>query len=207
MRIVCFSDTHKKHRDVVLPDGDVLVFAGDMCGRGGIQSVRRFNEWLGEQPHHHKIVVAGNHDRPFENFPYREMINEISNAVYLEDCRYDIDGLVFYGSPWQPEFCNWAFNLPRGEPLRSRWRHISDHTDVLITHGPPANVMDECDDGQRVGCMDLSERIDELDLKLHVFGHIHHSYGVEKIGATTYVNACVCDEDYVVSNPPIVIDL
>ena len=47
------------------------------------------------------------------------------------------DNVRIYGSPWQPEFYNWAFNLPRnGEEMKARWDAIPDNTDILITHGP-----------------------------------------------------------------------
>ena len=40
---------------------------------------------------------------------------ELTNCIYLEDSSIQIYGLKIYGTPWQPEFCGWAFNLPRGQ--------------------------------------------------------------------------------------------
>ncbi len=56
---------------------------------------------------------------------------------YLEDSSITLYGINIYGSPWQPFFCNWAFNLPRGEELASKWSAIPQETDVLLTHGAP----------------------------------------------------------------------
>jgi Icc-related predicted phosphoesterase len=208
MKIVCFSDTHKQHEDVVMPDGDVLVFAGDMCGSGKLKSIIAFNEWLGTLPHKNKIVIAGNHDRSFEG-PSRTVARlEMTNAIYLEDEEVVIDGVKFYGSPYQPEFCSWAFNLPRGELLARKWSFIPDDTNVLITHGPPYSILDENNYGELCGCQDLQSRIHELkDLKLHVFGHIHYSYGIQELFGVKYVNACVCGEDYKPDNKPIVVEI
>jgi len=206
MKIVCISDTHKKHRELDLPEGDVLVFAGDMSGRGSLKSVRKFNRWLGEQPHQHKIVIAGNHDWAFQKqgLIARE---EMTNAIYLEDTETVIDGVKFYGSPWQPEFCGWAFNLPRGELLKRRWEAIPDDTNVLITHSPPAGIADwSIYDDEHCGCEYLRTRVEQLDdMKLHVFGHIHHGYGMYGDSKMVYVNASSCDEGYNIVNPPIVV--
>ncbi len=34
MRIVCISDTHSMHREIVVPDGDMLIHAGDLTMKG-----------------------------------------------------------------------------------------------------------------------------------------------------------------------------
>ena len=59
---------------------------------------------------------------------------------YLEDSGVEIAGTRWWGSPWQPEFNSWAFNLPRGEPLSEKWALIPDDVDVLVTHSPPAMI-------------------------------------------------------------------
>lgn len=210
MRFVCLSDTHKLHEKVQVPDGDVLVFAGDMCGRGGIESVRRFRDWFLSHPHSTKIVVAGNHDFAFEsNYDEaKQLFTSYSGVYYLQDASIMVNRFLIYGSPWQPEFFNWAFNLPRGELLRQKWENISSETDILITHGPPFGIMDRNEYGDSCGCKDLSHRISELkDLKLHIFGHIHEGYGIEKKGKVTYVNASVCNERYQPINKVQVIEV
>lgn len=203
MRIVCLSDTHTLHDQVEVPDGDVLIHAGDLCNRGTQGEVKKFVKWLGTLPHKHKVFIAGNHDWPFyKHRRYAEMW--VKHGEYLNDRQIVIEGLKIWGSPWQPEFCNWAFNLPRGPRLASVWQRIPDDTDILITHTPPAGILDRDD---RLGCEDLARRIEQLSLKLHVFGHVHVAHGKERIGDTWYVNACICDQDYEPTQPPIVIDL
>ena len=107
-------------------------------------------------------------------------------------------------------FFNWAFNLDRGEALAERWAQIPDDTDILITHGPPAGILDRIttpDGTIRPGCEALADRVARLPLKLHVFGHIHEDHGLEQIGSCLYVNASTCTGRYKPVNPPIVIEL
>lgn len=207
MRLICISDTHNQHARLRIPDGDVLIHAGDMCRHGDMQEVAAFGAWFGSLPHKHKIVIAGNHDFAFQRQDALARKFLPDGVCYLRDSGTEIEGVKFYGSPWQPWFCNWAFNLPRGPELAEKWSRIPNDTDVLITHGPPADILDAMETGEHLGCKDLYERVKALNLKLHVFGHIHEAYGQEQIADTLFVNACVCDENYRLINAPVVVDL
>ena len=68
IRIVCISDTHSltSHLKRTIPDGDILIHAGDFTRCGHLQEVREFNTWLGTLPHKDKIVIAGNHELSFD---------------------------------------------------------------------------------------------------------------------------------------------
>lgn len=81
---------------------------------------------------------------------------------------------------WQPEFCDWAFNLKRGDPLRAVWKKIPTDTDILMTHGPPIGHGDLTTHGNRTGCVDLFMEIHKrIKPKYHIFGHIHVRTTVE----------------------------
>lgn len=211
MRLVCFSDTHKLHQQVLIPNGDILIYAGDMCGRGSEKSACKFITWLSNKPHKHKVIIAGNHDRCFELPNTKQILKQVAkenNVIYLEHEPVIINGLNFFGSPYQPEFCNWAFNVPRGERLERLWSQIPDNTDILITHGPPYGILDLVMSGVHVGCSDLRTRINNLpNLKVNIFGHIHFSYGKEIHNDVTYVNASICTEAYEPLNQPWIIDI
>ncbi len=84
---------------------------------------------------------------------------------------------------------------------------IPDDIDVLITHGPPYRILDKVISGERVGCVDLKQAVERIKPKLHIFGHIHESYGILEKEGTTYVNASLCNFNYRPINPPIVVDL
>lgn len=210
MKLVCISDTHSLHRQIPhIPDGDVLIHAGDCLGAGTLDNVADLNDWLGELPHRHKIVIAGNHDWAFQETPEhaRELL---TNAIYLQDSGIEIDGVRFWGSPWTPTFMDWAFMEDRGEPINRHWQRIPDDTDVLITHGPPHGIGDAVDTGfqfESVGCEALLERVRHLRLKAHIFGHIHEGYGESVPGTTRFINASTCDERYRPVNAPVVLDV
>lgn len=205
-RLVLLSDTHGHHPRLRVPDGDVLVHAGDFCSSGKEAQARSFARWLAKQPHPHKVVVAGNHDRCLEiDIGLGDQLFE--GATYLLDREATVAGLRFYGSPWQPEFLSWAFNLPRGEPLRAVWRKIPAGIDVLVTHGPPFGVLDRTYGGQWVGCEELRTAVDRVQPRLHVFGHIHEGAGTHAEGGVLFANAAVCTLAYQPDNPILVVDV
>jgi metallophosphoesterase superfamily enzyme len=175
---------------------DVLVCAGDICSRGREDEIRIFDRFLEALPHRHKLVVAGNPDRCLERLGKEHGQALFNNANYLQDSAIVIDGIRFYGSPWQPEFFQWAFNLPRGKALAEKWALIPGDTDVLITHGPPFGILDLTPEAENVGCHDLSHALKRVRPQLHVFGHIHHSHGIAVQDGTTFINACICNESY-----------
>jgi len=205
MRLVFISDTHGFNRGLELPEGDFLVHAGDLTKKGRPSELQNATDWLRALPHRHKVLIAGNHDFCLETPTpaEREMLRGLS---YLRDESLELDGVLFYGSPWQPWFYNWAFNLPRGEALARVWRQIPGATQVLITHGPPLGILDRTFDGREVGCQDLLERVLEVQPQLHLFGHIHESYGSQQMSNTLYLNGSICDLEYRPKRRPWVVD-
>lgn len=229
IRVVCISDTHGRHHEVdfQVPHGDVLIHAGDFSNTGSKQDTSLFLQWMKRLPHKTKIVIAGNHDITmhedyYENVGYqkfhrqarapdekiRKSVRESPDVIYLEDSGYVIDGYKFWGSPWQPEFCEWAFNLPRGEKCGEKWAMIPSDTDILITHGPALGHGDLCSSGMRAGCVNLLQHIVQRVKPLyHIAGHIHEGYGVTSNGETTFINASTCNFAYKPCNRAVVFDL
>ena len=209
MRIVCISDTHNMHADVEVPEGDLLLHAGDMTGRGTSREIKAFALWFATQPHRHKVLIAGNHDFLFEGSPERaRALVEAPGVTYLEDSETEIEGLKIWGSPWQPWFHDWAFNLERGAQLKKRWAKIPDDVELLITHGPPFGVLDQvARGGHSVGCEELSLRLAELSVGLHLFGHIHEAYGVQRSEeGRLSINASIATLQYQPTQAPVVVD-
>ncbi|XP_038047108.1 metallophosphoesterase MPPED2-like isoform X1 [Patiria miniata] len=233
VRFVCISDTHNQAARLIqtLPAGDVLIHAGDFTNTGRPSEVKRFNEFLGHLPHRHKIVIAGNHEVTFDRqlmteqnshvfMSFATALQEVkqedwkhipallTNCTYLEDAEVNIMGFRIYGSPWQPEFCDWAFNLQRGQPLLDKWNLIPAGIDVLVTHGPPLGHGDLTTSKERAGCVELLTTVQRrVKPKYHIFGHIHEGYGVTTDNKTTFINASICTVNYSPSNKPIVFDL
>ncbi|KAJ7100113.1 Metallo-dependent phosphatase-like protein [Mycena belliarum] len=200
-RFVLLSDTHNATFDP--PAGDVLIHTGDLTQRGTLAELKATVDWLCGLPHPIKIIIAGNHDLAVHREWYdenwqrkRHKVKESAEAivellkgpravtadlVYLQDEEYTFrvhEGgkeWSIYGSPWSPEFYNWAFGYPReaGEALTARF----PHTDILLTHGPPQNILDLTNNDDRAGCAALAARVRVLRPRLHVFGHIHEARG------------------------------
>ncbi|MHC4262653.1 MAG: metallophosphatase domain-containing protein [Planctomycetota bacterium] len=207
VRLVCLSDTHDSHRDLTVPDGDILVHAGDFTKRGREREVREFGEWLAELPHEHKLVVPGNHDFLCERDPEhaRALLGDVH---YLDGTTDAIEaaGLRCWGSPLQPWFHDWAFNRPRGAVLADHWRRAPASLDVLVTHTPPMGCLDRTRHSEAVGCADLARELDRIDPRLHVFGHIHEDRGtLRDSSGRLSVNACNCDLSYRAVHPAVVV--
>jgi Icc-related predicted phosphoesterase len=211
-KLICISDTHSNFPKT--PKGGILIHAGDLTNKGTEEQLRAGLEWLEKQPSAVKILVPGNHDFIFQREPEKARgMCEEHNIVLLMDEEYRAEGLWFWGSPWQPWFHDWAFNLKRGPEIQAKWDRIPQDTDVLITHGPAMGFLDATPRavGDGIGCEDLMRTMLQIQPKLHVFGHVHHSYGVRKgygsLRDTLFVNASLCDENNSCINHPITVHL
>ncbi|TFK91340.1 Metallo-dependent phosphatase [Polyporus arcularius HHB13444] len=188
VRVVCISDTHNTHRaQPALPDGDILIHAGDLTQSGTVEELDDVLAWLAEQPHPHKLFIAGNHDVALASPDIHERIP--SGLTYLEDSAAEVSvrgrTLRVYGSPHTPKQGSWPFQYPRLRPTSfspsSReqaneiWSSIPPATDILITHGPPLAHLDV----NNYGCYALLYAVRHIRPRLHVFGHIHGGRGVE----------------------------
>lgn len=217
MRITFISDTHTKHRQLDLPGGDLLIHAGDIMNSGySAYEITDFCKWFEAQDYDACIFIAGNHDRIFEISPDQASPIFNSHGIdYIQDemleyGRFTDEKVKIYGSPWQPEFYNWAFNLPRrGDELKEKWDKIPSDVDILVTHGPPQGHLDisgpPYNEGD-LGCELLRVRVDQINPKIHVFGHIHGSSGYKYHNGTHFINASVLNERYELVNKPLTAD-
>jgi Icc-related predicted phosphoesterase len=208
VKIVTISDTHSLHQDVSVPEGDVLIHAGDLSREGTLEEVKQFNDWLKGLTHEYKILVPGNHDFCFEDPRRRDRARDLlTEAQCLIDDDLTIEGVRFWGAPWQPKFFDWAFNRERGRSLRKKWSLVPEDVDVLVTHGPPRGIGDRVAQGDRVGCFELRKRVFEVQPDYHVFGHIHEGYGRYAQQGVEFLNASVCDVYREPRNAPLVFTL
>lgn len=235
-KIVCISDTHTYHNYLTapgstnsLPDGDLLIHAGDFSNIGGRDDVKEFIEWLiwiAPRYTHGVVFIAGNHDKSFDpKYNYegynegkpqwlQDILSDLElsdyGVTYLENSSVVYDGIKIWGSPITPWFYGdtWAFNKQRGDEIDEVWKTIPDDTDIIVTHGPAYQYGDfTVNDRTHVGCADLGNRIHEIKPKMHVFGHIHEGFGVIEEEGTAYINASICTERYKPINQPIVWNL
>jgi len=208
MKICIISDTHNKYNQLVMPDADMIIHCGDATSVGYEYEVKNFFKWFSKlKQYKYKIVIAGNHDWFYERTP--QFIREVvpNNVTYLEDSGAEIEGIKFYGTPVQLEFCNWAFNRSE-EKLAKYWEAIPDDTDVVITHSPPFNILDYSPMCGHKGSPSLANEITmRIKPKIHCFGHIHHSHGVVEQDGIKFVNASVLNDSYELVFEPIVVEI
>lgn len=225
MKLDIISDTHLLTTLSDLPGGDILIHAGDALNSGILMDLIDFKSHLMgiADRYKHILFTPGNHDCVFEEDPSlaKQCIEEVPGLILLHERSVEIDGIKFYGTAFQPFFFDWAFNVGKKmgvlnwtdiEKLTEHYSRIPDDTEVLITHCPPYGIRDSIGDpeksGRRTGSPELLDRIANLKkLKLHAFGHIHWSHGMEERNGIKFVNAAMCDEDYNPINPVITVEI
>ena len=186
LSILHLSDTHSQHRQLTkLPDADVIVHSGDFTMAGTEREVFDFTNWFCDLPYRHKIFIAGNHDDCLYG---AELSGLDDNCHYLCNSGINIEGIKFYGVPMFME-----------DDMTRKYKEylsgIPDDTDVLVTHQPPAGILDY--DGHRhYGSLELFEKIQIVCPRLHLFGHIHSAFGTSLSNGTIFSNAALVDELY-----------
>jgi Icc-related predicted phosphoesterase len=213
MIIDCISDLHGSHPK--LEGGDLLIVAGDLTARDEPDQHFRFWLWAANQQYKQVVVIAGNHDGYLQENPNAILVG--AHLSYLCDQYIEFQGLKIWGAPWTPPFFNWHFMLPP-EEIKLKWDMIPEDTDILVTHGPSYGILDNpykipSSKHDRCGCPHLREAVERVKPRLHVFGHIHGSYGTTYLkhqgewepnkAQTICVNAAHMNEDYLPVNAPI----
>ncbi|KAG6037441.1 hypothetical protein E4U41_005083 [Claviceps citrina] len=191
LTVVCLSDTHNTRPPV--PDGDLLLHAGDLTEGGSFQELQDQLDWLSSLPHAHKVLIAGNHDRLLDADFVARFPDKICEEPGASGADLDWHGMTYldhasttvrfangrtlriFGSPRTPLCGTFAFQYP---PIRDVWAGaVPPGTDVLLTHGPPRGYLDL--DGK--GCPHLLREMARTRPALVVFGHIHAGHGVREV--------------------------
>lgn len=231
MTILAISDTHFQHELLnkylhdpkYIENVDVIIHAGD-CGNSknfaiNHNEIINFLEWYSKLNIKHKILVPGNHDTSFE----KKLVNkkDFPDVNILIHEQISIDNIKIFGSPYTPSFGEgWAYNKARHK-IGRYWAQIPEDTDILITHGPPRGILDLTGQGtlhntnewgnkHLLSCGDaaLLTATFNLDLKCHIFGHIHDengifNNGIRVINNTHYINASILSLNSYNINKPI----
>ena len=205
LTIVLISDTHDMHREVEIPNGDLLIHAGDFTMNSmSAEQLNDFNDWLGELPHAFRVVIPGNHDFVVEDPSRRQLI---TNATLLINESIEIMGLKVWGSPTTP-LLGEAFGAVSDTDRAKLYSRIPADTDVLVTHGPPYGILDQSlDSDYHAGCKELLAAVHRVKPMLHIFGHVHAGYGSFSTPDTLFVNAALPGNGFDLSNPPHVFRL
>ena len=199
MQITVISDTHGLHDRIkslnkpfineVDGAGKMIIHAGDITEDGSEAEVQDFLRWFAKLPHQYKLFIGGNHDLFLEQNSMITIGKLIPKGVYwLNNSGLIVAGIRIWGSPVTPYFLGMAFNKKRGEEIKKVWDGVPSLTDILITHGAPAGIMDG-----GFGCEELLERVQEIKPRYHLFGHAHGQSGISKVKETTFINAAMVD--------------
>ena len=218
MKVTAVSDLHG-HLPAVAPC-DLLLLAGDLCPADDHSTFAQmkflagpFADWLEQVPAARVVGVAGNHDFIFERKP--DLVPRTLRWDYLQDGGAEVGGLKVYGTPWQPWFHDWAFNLYE-EELVKKWAKVPDGTDVLVCHGPPFGFGDAAEgpgtSNRRTGSPGLLRRIEEVAPRLVVFGHIHEGRGRWEVRTpggkgVTLANVTLVDRHYRAVHEPMTFEV
>lgn len=223
LRVVHISDTHNNHRQINdieqyidVNSYNILIHSGDFTNYGKEIEVKRFFNWLLELKKFDDIFfIAGNHELTFVNKPtwLLDLLDSLPKHIhYLQDELYSLkiekftNEIKIYGTPWQPTFYNWAFNVDR-HIIKEKWDNIPNDTNILVTHGPPKNVLDLNNFHEAVGCDELRNKINMVNPLLNCFGHIHDSYGKSYIYDTLFTNASMVNYLEKINKKPFIIDI
>lgn len=210
MKLVIISDTHTLHRDIEnIPAGDVLIHCGDICLGLDLFDNRKtiydFCEWMQELDFAFKICIGGNHDNVLQKDQELTKVFDTHGINYLCDDIVTHEGISFYGTPWCTP-CYGAFN-EHEDGIRSKLKKI-DTVDVLVTHSPPLDILDDSSHGRNVGSVAIAQLARSLKPKLHCFGHCHNRGNEEEeIDGIKYMNAAMTSPNRRIWSDPMVFEL
>lgn len=205
VRFVCLSDTHNRHSELEMIQGDILIHAGDFTDTGKYSELESFATWLGSLTIPHKVVIGGNHDLSLDEEFYQQHWKiwhdsyndpKVSISLLKEHCHLlhddcvEIEGFRIYGNPYQPRQPKtrkpMAYGRTRGKELKQIWNHIPKGIDLLVTHTPPAAIGDE---DTHIGDEELLIAVKRINPIVHIFGHCHAGRGVYYANGINFINA------------------
>lgn len=200
--IIAFSDTHNDHDNLKLPSADIAIHAGDACIKGNFTEVKNFLQWYVKQPFKYKIYVPGNHDKKMYTHKDLKDLSKEYGIYVLYDDLITIEGVRIYGN------ATTFTSEDRIEPIsdlwdkkKIAWCNIQKNIDILVTHIPPKGILDQANRGANIGCSFLRKTVENINPKIHIFGHCHEDQGkVFDNGRTKFMNVACKDRSYVTTD-------
>lgn len=219
LKIVHWSDSHGERRK--LPDADLYINTGDnnqdfperyyprqkwlnpYYRTSREREREKQPEWVKRNPYvipregAPVVIVRGNHDfvsfaEQFPDNPVYE-IQPDENPTQME---YELFGLRIGGFRGVGRIDGESMDELTNHDWTERWQYWSRYWDIIVTHTPPARILDKAYGGYRYGCERYAEYLNdrfyetENPPKLCCFGHVHESGGkIETIEGTIFSNA------------------
>ena len=217
LRVVAISDIHG-YFPIIEEPADILLIAGDISPleiqfdkpKMKIWLETEFAYWIKSLPVDRVFLIAGNHDSYLESISKTNILALQQACVKLtylknEVCDYvDSYGQVWtiFGTPYCHIFGNWPF-MRSDKYMTEKFKQIPDEVDIIISHDPPfaagdVDVILEAPQHRfermftHLGNDPLRDRIEKVNYKLLVCGHIHggsHDFNEEwKSVNVSYLN-------------------
>lgn len=177
LKFIAISDTHGCHRQLDLPKGDVLLHAGDVCDQGNKNHIEDFLEWIKDLDFEYKILIRGNHDIDLNNRISLLDFEMPKGVLQLDHSGVEINNIPIWGIPFP---LNWKTRT---------WETIPNNTQILMTHQPPYSILDNPPFAPSIGSKKLLKKVKSVQPKVHLFGHIHASYGKKEVDNILFLNA------------------
>lgn len=153
VRVVVLSDTHGQHRNVSVPDGDLLIHCGDWTkssSKPRVEEYQDFASWLANLPHPRKVVVAGNKEiymdtegcvkhrgKSLEEIEAVQQLLNCEGVTYLCDSGFLYQkselSLRLWGSPWtiRNGSTGKAFQV-EVKQMKEKWEKVTQMHFLLI---------------------------------------------------------------------------
>lgn len=198
LKVAAISDLHGNLPEMIEP-ADILLIAGDTVpldyqfhkpkSKEWFETI--FAEWVRNLPVDKVYLIAGNHDAYFESIKQSNILaltQACRKLTYLKNevsHYYDNYGQLWsiFGTPYCHIFGNWPF-MRSEEYMTEKFAEIPDNVDIIISHDPPfacgdVDVILEAPQHraqrmfEHLGNQPLRARLEQIDYKLLVCGHIH----------------------------------
>lgn len=152
------------------------------------------------------VMTPGNHDwQIYRGELTRHQLLSEYGIELLVDNWIIINGISIYGTPWSPEFCNWAY-MRSEEDLKLLFDHIPIHLDILLSHTPPMDLNSKIDScipklyytqPDHIGSSAMYDAIVRKQPRYAFCGHIHSGdHNEVNIGNTRCYNVSYVGENY-----------
>jgi uncharacterized protein len=206
MRILTVSDIHG-HFSVfkleTLPTIDLVLIAGDLTtygfyasGQAQTQAIREIDDaraWFKALSQRCQKIywVQGNHDRGIpDSFldPFAVNIRDQSVNVECNGVDFSLRGVSLtcaFDRPYMVK--DWAYTT--ADPNEDAKAFDFGYHDIIVSHCPPLNCLDQIKSGKHIGSPALRSHILKHQPVLVLCGHVHEAAGLEKIGRTLVVNS------------------
>lgn len=220
MKVCAISDLHGYLPEI--EKSDILLIVGDISPLE-IQFNKpkmktwletEFAYWIKSLPVDKIYMVAGNHDAYFEGINPMQLA-AIKQAcdfklIYLENDwiihRHEGQEYKIFGTPYCHIFGSWSF-MVSDERMEEYFKSIPNKVDIIISHDPPYGIgqVDQILQTTRwsnhllrhCGNPPLAKRLEEIEYKLLVCGHIHSGdHELFEFNGGKVVNVSIKNENY-----------